>query len=104
MVMHVQHFVWEACQDTTLIILMVAAVVSLGTEMWSQVLDLNLVRHLNSVTSHDIQTAAFNRKYDVLMVKVSYLMLAHVQGVKEGWYDGTAIMVAVLIVIVTTGE
>ncbi|KAG0598154.1 hypothetical protein M758_12G050700 [Ceratodon purpureus] len=53
------HFVWEACQDTTLIILMVAAVVSLGTEMWSQ-------------------------------------------GVKEGWYDGTAILAAVFIVIVTT--
>ncbi|KAG0623275.1 hypothetical protein M758_3G161600 [Ceratodon purpureus] len=53
------HFVWEACQDTTLIILMVAAVVSLAAEMYSQ-------------------------------------------GPKEGWYDGTAILVAVLLVIVTT--
>jgi hypothetical protein len=31
-------------------------------------------------------------------------MLTHVQGVKEGWYDGTAILFAVLIVIVTTGK
>ncbi|XP_024382480.1 calcium-transporting ATPase 8, plasma membrane-type [Physcomitrium patens] len=53
------HFVWEAMQDTTLIILIVAAIVSLGAEMWSQ-------------------------------------------GVKTGWYDGTAILVAVLLVIVTT--
>jgi hypothetical protein len=30
-------FVWEACHDTTLIILMVAAVVSLGTSMWADV-------------------------------------------------------------------
>ncbi|CAM6102585.1 unnamed protein product [Calypogeia fissa] len=29
-------FVWEACHDTTLIILMVCAVVSLGVEMWSE--------------------------------------------------------------------
>jgi len=30
-------------------------------------------------------------------------MLDFVQGVKEGWYDGTAILVAVAIVIITTG-
>lgn len=33
----VQFFVWEACQDTTLIILMVAAALSLGTGMWVHV-------------------------------------------------------------------
>jgi hypothetical protein len=54
MVMVVQHFVWEACQDTTLIILMVAAVVSLGTEMWSEVLDLNLVGMHSSLEFNDI--------------------------------------------------
>ncbi|KAG0628831.1 hypothetical protein M758_1G055700 [Ceratodon purpureus] len=53
------HFIWGACQNTTLIILMVAAVVSLAPEMYSE-------------------------------------------GPKEGWYGGTAILVAVLLVIVTT--
>ncbi|CAK9225427.1 unnamed protein product [Sphagnum troendelagicum] len=52
-------FVWEACHDTTLIILMVAAVVSLGTSMWAD-------------------------------------------GAKDGWYDGTAIAFAVLLVITVT--
>jgi len=37
-----QHFVWEAAQDTTLIILMIAAVVSLAAEMWSEVFLLNV--------------------------------------------------------------
>jgi magnesium-transporting ATPase (P-type) len=54
-------FVWEACHDTTLIILMVAAVVSLATSMWAD-------------------------------------------GVKDGWYDGTAIAFAVLLVITVTGK
>lgn len=53
------HFLWEACQDTTLIILMVAAVVSLAAEMYSE-------------------------------------------GPSQGWYDGTAILFAVFLVIVTT--
>lgn len=44
-----QHFVWEAAQDTTLIILMVAAVVSLAAEMWSQVLRLNLHLHIETL-------------------------------------------------------
>lgn len=42
-----QHFVWEAAQDTTLIILMVAAVVSLGAEMWSQVIFVKLPFFVN---------------------------------------------------------
>ncbi|XP_073289919.1 calcium-transporting ATPase 10, plasma membrane-type isoform X2 [Primulina huaijiensis] len=52
-------FVWEACRDTTLIILMVAAAASLA-----------------------------------LGIKT--------EGIKEGWYDGGSIALAVLIVIVFT--
>ncbi|CAN6451086.1 unnamed protein product [Victoria cruziana] len=52
-------FLWEACQDTTLIILMIAAALSLG-----------------------------------LGIKT--------EGIKEGWYDGASIAVAVLIVILVT--
>ncbi|KAK4478832.1 hypothetical protein RD792_014333 [Penstemon davidsonii] len=52
-------FVWEACRDTTLIILMVAAVASLA-----------------------------------LGIKT--------EGIKEGWYDGGSITIAVFIVIVFT--
>ncbi|CAM6053706.1 unnamed protein product [Sphagnum tenellum] len=52
-------FLWEACQDTTLIILMVAAVVSLAVSMPTD-------------------------------------------GPKNGWYDGTAIGVAVVLVICVT--
>jgi Ca2+-transporting ATPase len=52
-------FVWNACKDTTLNILMVCAVVSLGTGMWTE-------------------------------------------GVKKGWYEGTSIGVAVVLVIVVT--
>jgi magnesium-transporting ATPase (P-type) len=54
-------FLWEACQDTTLIILMVAAVVSLAVSMPTD-------------------------------------------GPKNGWYDGTAIGVAVVLVICVTGK
>ncbi|XP_052181761.1 calcium-transporting ATPase 10, plasma membrane-type-like [Diospyros lotus] len=53
------NFVWDACQDTTLIILIVAAAASLG-----------------------------------LGIKT--------EGIKEGWYDGGSIALAVLIVIVVT--
>ncbi|CAH9110339.1 unnamed protein product [Cuscuta europaea] len=52
-------FLWEACQDTTLIILMVAAAASLA-----------------------------------LGIKT--------EGIKEGWYDGGSIALAVIIVIVVT--
>lgn len=52
-------FVWDACKDTTLNILMVCAVVSLATGMWTE-------------------------------------------GPKEGWYEGTSIGVAVLLVIFVT--
>ncbi|KAL8479739.1 hypothetical protein ACS0TY_026611 [Phlomoides rotata] len=52
-------FVWEACRDTTLIILMVAAAASLA-----------------------------------LGIKT--------EGIKEGWYDGGSIAIAVLIVIIFT--
>ncbi|KAJ0985137.1 hypothetical protein J5N97_003493 [Dioscorea zingiberensis] len=52
-------FVWDACQDKTLIILIVAAVVSL-----------------------------------VLGIKT--------EGLKEGWYDGGSILLAVIIVVVVT--
>eukprot|EP01018_Ginkgo_biloba_P010168 Gb_31058 [translate_table: standard] len=54
-------FVWEAFQDTTLIILMLCAAVSLITGM----------------TSKD-------------------------EGVKEGWYDGTSIACAILVVVLVT--
>ncbi|KAI8565883.1 hypothetical protein RHMOL_Rhmol03G0295700 [Rhododendron molle] len=53
------NFVWDACRDTTLIILMVAAAASLG-----------------------------------LGIKT--------EGIKEGWYDGGSIALAVLIVIIVT--
>ncbi|XP_057501370.1 calcium-transporting ATPase 10, plasma membrane-type-like isoform X2 [Actinidia eriantha] len=53
------NFVWDACQDTTLIILMIAAAASLGLGIKSE-------------------------------------------GIKEGWYDGGSIALAVLIVIVFT--
>lgn len=52
-------FVWDACKDTTLNILMVCAVVSLGTGIWTE-------------------------------------------GIKKGWYEGTSIAFAVLLVIVVT--
>lgn len=52
-------FVWDACKDTTLNILMVCAVVSLATGIWTE-------------------------------------------GIKKGWYEGTSIGVAVLLVIVVT--
>lgn len=52
-------YVWDACQDTTLNILMACAVVSLATGIWTE-------------------------------------------GVKEGWYEGTSIGIAVLLVIVVT--
>ncbi|XP_059637474.1 calcium-transporting ATPase 10, plasma membrane-type-like [Cornus florida] len=52
-------FIWEACRDTTLIILMVAAAASLG-----------------------------------LGIKT--------EGIKEGWYDGGSIAIAVIIVIIVT--
>jgi Ca2+-transporting ATPase len=52
-------FVWDACKDTTLNILMVCAIVSLGTGIWTE-------------------------------------------GIKKGWYEGTSIGVAVLLVIVVT--
>ncbi|MCO5605368.1 hypothetical protein L7F22_059551 [Adiantum nelumboides] len=53
-------FLWEACHDTTLSILMLCAALSLG----------------------------FGIKSD---------------GIKEGWYDGVSIAVAILLVIVVTG-
>lgn len=53
------NFVWDACRDTTLIILMVAAAASLGLGIKSE-------------------------------------------GIKEGWYDGGSIAIAVLIVIIVT--
>ncbi|KAG5559719.1 hypothetical protein RHGRI_009287 [Rhododendron griersonianum] len=53
------NFVWDACRDTTLIILMVAAAASLG-----------------------------------LGIKT--------EGIKDGWYDGGSIALAVLIVIIVT--
>ncbi|KAI5079340.1 hypothetical protein GOP47_0004819 [Adiantum capillus-veneris] len=53
-------FLWEACHDTTLIILMLCAAFSLG----------------------------FGIKSD---------------GIKEGWYDGVSIAIAILLVIVVTG-
>jgi Ca2+-transporting ATPase len=52
-------FVWDACKDTTLNILMVCAVISLATGMWTE-------------------------------------------GVQEGWYEGTSIGVAVVLVIAVT--
>ncbi|KAF5954888.1 hypothetical protein HYC85_007744 [Camellia sinensis] len=52
-------FVWDACQDTTLIILIIAAAASLGLGIKSE-------------------------------------------GLKEGWYDGGSIALAVIIVIVVT--
>ncbi|THF99872.1 hypothetical protein TEA_021102 [Camellia sinensis var. sinensis] len=54
-----QNFLWDACRDTTLIILIVAAAASLGLGIKSE-------------------------------------------GIKEGWYDGGSIALAVLIVIVVT--
>ncbi|GMQ07310.1 hypothetical protein CsSME_00051556 [Camellia sinensis var. sinensis] len=53
------NFLWDACRDTTLIILIVAAAASLGLGIKSE-------------------------------------------GIKEGWYDGGSIALAVLIVIVVT--
>ncbi|MCO5567542.1 hypothetical protein L7F22_021236 [Adiantum nelumboides] len=53
-------FLWEACHDTTLIILMLCAFLSLG----------------------------FGIKSD---------------GIKEGWYEGVSIAIAILLVIVVTG-
>ncbi|XP_024360514.1 calcium-transporting ATPase 8, plasma membrane-type [Physcomitrium patens] len=52
-------YVWDACKDTTLNILMACAVVSLATGIWTE-------------------------------------------GIKEGWYEGTSIGVAVLLVIFVT--
>ncbi|KAG0598160.1 hypothetical protein M758_12G051300 [Ceratodon purpureus] len=52
-------FVWDACKDTTLNILMACAVVSLATGIWTE-------------------------------------------GIEEGWYEGTSIGVAVLLVIAVT--
>ncbi|KAG0600760.1 hypothetical protein M758_11G058600 [Ceratodon purpureus] len=52
-------FVWDACKDTTLNILMVCAVVSLATGIWTE-------------------------------------------GIQQGWYEGTSIGVAVLLVISVT--
>jgi Ca2+-transporting ATPase len=52
-------FVWDACKDTTLNILMACAVVSLATGIWTE-------------------------------------------GIKQGWYEGTSIGVAVLLVITVT--
>ncbi|KAL6985011.1 Calcium-transporting ATPase 10, plasma membrane-type, variant 2 [Sarracenia purpurea var. burkii] len=53
------NFVWDACRDTTLVILIVAAAASLGLGIKSE-------------------------------------------GIKEGWYDGGSITLAVLIVIIVT--
>jgi Ca2+-transporting ATPase len=52
-------FVWDACKDTTLNILMVCAVVSLATGIWTE-------------------------------------------GIQKGWYEGTSIGFAVILVIVVT--
>ena len=52
-------FVWDACKDTTLIILMFCAVVSLATGIWTE-------------------------------------------GIKQGWYEGTSIGFAVVLVIIVT--
>ncbi|KAG0588518.1 hypothetical protein KC19_2G249200 [Ceratodon purpureus] len=52
-------FVWDACKDTTLNILMVCAIVSLATGIWTE-------------------------------------------GIQKGWYEGTSIGFAVILVIVVT--
>ena len=73
---------WEAAQDTTLIILMVAAVVSLAAEMYSEVLGLNL--HLEYAASSEttelftlflLSTLTRLDKYSNVVNMLNYLSL-----------------------------
>ncbi|KAG4946478.1 hypothetical protein JHK87_042485 [Glycine soja] len=76
-------FMWDACKDLTLVILMVAAAASLALGIKSE------VRFTGKVI--------FNSLYLVESVDSGLL-----SGIKEGWYDGGSIAFAVILVIVVT--
>jgi hypothetical protein len=86
---------------------MVAAVVSLAAEMYSEVMDLNL--HIEEgfgmeIMEHFITILfLFNEVWQILNGCQHSFLNFFVQGPSQGWYDGTAILFAVFLVIVTTG-
>ncbi|KAK7820124.1 calcium-transporting atpase 10 [Quercus suber] len=75
-------FLWEAWQDLTLIILIVAAAASLALGIKSEMLV-----HLDD--GH-------------IGVSIHNLWMQSALGIKEGWYDGGSIAFAVILVIVVT--
>ncbi|KHN24634.1 Calcium-transporting ATPase 8, plasma membrane-type [Glycine soja] len=76
-------FMWDACKDLTLVILMVAAAASLALGIKSE------VRFTGKVICNSLY----------LVESVDSGLLS---GIKEGWYDGGSIAFAVILVIVVT--
>lgn len=94
--LQLQMFLWDACQDKTLVILMLAAAASLALGIKTEVGS----RHFVKVFVHcQIVDSVCVFSNILLTIILSYVF----KGLKEGWYDGGSIALAVIIVIIVTG-
>lgn len=106
---HSQRFVFEACQDLTLAILMVAAAISLTlgmtTEVLCYILISSTIRFQFYFTPHSWQfrTVKFCCHYCTYYIFFPFQIFLF-QGPDEGWYDGGSIFLAVFLVILVTGN
>ncbi|KAJ0462084.1 putative P-type Ca(2+) transporter [Helianthus annuus] len=118
-------FMFDACRETTLIILMVAAAASLALGIKTELTRVNFKFHEDDANILDRKNVFGSNTYSrkkgrsfwrflldacrettliILMVAAAASLALGIktEGIKEGWYDGGSIALAVIIVIVVT--